>query len=45
MKHIEKQVCESITAVVFHGGDEELVEEVTFHGKDKDPKFVRAETK
>lgn len=36
---------ECITAVTFHGGDDELIEDVTFHTKEKDPKIIAGEAK
>ena len=31
MKHFYQAGCELIGAVTFHGGDEELISDVTFH--------------
>lgn len=36
---------ECIISVVFHGGDDELIENVTFHKENNDPKIIAVESK
>lgn len=33
MKNFRQVECELMVDVTFHGGDEELIEDVTFHNK------------